>query len=256
MEKAIKNLYKQYNSLSFPKRYFILSIIASLSGSSYIAFLSEYATYIYAWDMGFRVPAEGVPYLASSIGAISFLIIILSLLVFLLMILIGIGIPKMFKDGHFFDDEDDLPPFTKEMFFNMLFFILLIGAMLGIAIHLIFNDWTFSFKEALLSILYWQMIFAAFITIMYKKSTLIFFSALVALIFAISSPIMLFNTKTYGTLIKELGYGGKLPIVVTLENNSTSLSYLYLRTGSSIFLSEDNKTIIEYPISEIKSIQY
>lgn len=68
--------------LSIPVKLILGGLIGAIGGSGYIGFLSEYATYYYAWDNSFRIPAEGSPYLKIAITSITFLIILASSFLF------------------------------------------------------------------------------------------------------------------------------------------------------------------------------
>ncbi|WP_236546617.1 hypothetical protein [Psychromonas sp. L1A2] len=78
IKKYLEFMIKQ----NFIVRYIFLSLLGTLGGATYVGKLSEYATYYYAWSNGFRVPAEGVPYLNLTVFGASFSIIILAIIAF------------------------------------------------------------------------------------------------------------------------------------------------------------------------------
>ena len=256
----IKVIIEKYFDLSFPVKFVVLSLAGSLGGSSYIAFLSEYATYYYAWTEGFRIPAEGSPYLKATIAAISFIVILSSLLVFLLNYIIGQSVLHMLTNQM---EIMGLPvdvsrAFLRELSWKkVLLFAIGIGVFSGIGFGLdIYSSKGVNGKPILNGLGFGFFIFVL-ILILWQKKILVIFSSIVALLFFVTSPIALFNKNIYGSLLQELGYGGKLPILVMLPNEQTKTTVsLYLRTNTSIFVSNNSGAIVEYPISEIKYIEY
>ncbi|WP_404765070.1 hypothetical protein [Vibrio alginolyticus] len=85
----IKNIIASLFRVNFVLRFAILTFLGALGGSSYIGFISEFASYHYAWDLGFRIPAEGMTYLKLTVSALSFVAISLGVLVFSLVYFIG-----------------------------------------------------------------------------------------------------------------------------------------------------------------------
>ncbi|WP_279451106.1 hypothetical protein [Aeromonas hydrophila] len=60
-------------------------LLPVLGGSTVIGFLSELAVYKYAFESGFRIPVEGIPYLRPTVAIISMLIILLFISTFIAM---------------------------------------------------------------------------------------------------------------------------------------------------------------------------
>src|SRR5690606_10988102 len=89
MIEKLKSIVVNLLEANFVIRFAILTFLGALGGSSYIGFISEFASYYYAWDVGFRIPAEGIPYLKLTVSAFSFIAISLGVIVFSLVYFIG-----------------------------------------------------------------------------------------------------------------------------------------------------------------------
>lgn len=255
----IKVLLEKFLALSFPLKFLVSSLISSIVGSSYIIFLSEYATFYYAWSEGFRIPAEGTHYLTTTIGAISFFLIISGFILYFIILI-------FFKFLDFFLLSHN-KGITKEVLtllvdnnpkniLGILGASLFLGLASGVAGFISENR--FETKDLVQLIILGTFFSLLVFMSMWSKKTLIIISASIAILFSVLSPIVLFNHEIYGTIIKELGYGGKLPIIITEpEKNKRIEASLYLRTISSLFIStKDNSQVIEYPIKDIKYIEY
>lgn len=254
----IKKFIEVFLSWSFPVKFLISSLITSAVGSTYIIFLSEYATYYYAWKEGFRIPAEGTHYLSSTIGAITFLIIILGFLLYFTLIL-TFKIYNNFLTNHNGLAKSILTALIDNNPKNISAIILasIVGG-LSVTLGVFLSENEYEIKQlTAVFILGTTFMFLCFVSL-WNKKTLITISAGIAIFFSLVSPIILFNTEIYGKIINELGYGGKLPIKIILpDNNEKIIVSLHLRTVSGLFIStKENKQVVEYPIKDIKYIEY
>lgn len=259
MWEKIKQLLAKYGDISFPIKFAIVALMGSLGGSTYIAFLSEYATYYYAWHEGFRIPAEGSQYLNVAINAIGFFGILVSLLLFLAVVLV---VPILILYITIFvswlaggsNARLALTEIKKAnwkqavclSFFVSVFPAIMVGkAYLSEATH-----------PVLSAIAVGSLSFIAFLS-MWNTRVLIPLSAIVAMVCSILCPAILFNMDIYSMLLRELGYGGRLPVKVVLPESSEKIqTFLYLRTNSSLFLGNDGEPVIEYPVNNITYIEY
>lgn len=68
----IARLLQWYADTPFFVRTLVTFILLAVTGSAFVAFLSTYATYWFAFRYGARIPVEGVPYLALSVAILGF----------------------------------------------------------------------------------------------------------------------------------------------------------------------------------------
>ena len=85
---SLINFYKKNISkieLSLGVKLVLSSILCAFGGSSFLGFMSEYATYTYTTAYGFRLPTEGIPYLIITVKALSFIFLLCGGICFLLL---------------------------------------------------------------------------------------------------------------------------------------------------------------------------
>ncbi|MGJ0516691.1 MAG: hypothetical protein ACR65O_13190 [Methylomicrobium sp.] len=77
------NWIKKFISLSFPIKLIIGSIASVIAGPGVVSFVSEYASYYYALEIGVRPPLEGIPYLSATTALVSFIFALSASIVFI-----------------------------------------------------------------------------------------------------------------------------------------------------------------------------
>ncbi|WP_293773000.1 hypothetical protein [uncultured Pantoea sp.] len=262
--------------LSIPVKLILGGLIGAIGGSGYIGFLSEYATYYYAWDNSFRIPAEGSPYLKIAITSITFLIILASSFLFA-------GFYAMVKMTVYFNKMIAIPqnlilqrrgvnksvkiailvfntPIKKEYLKRFLIWIAIILFLALMTIGITAKTQSASPDSltypaiAVLSSIATALYILPLVAISYKK-TLIPISISMSLFFIVASPLFLFNQNAYSTILRVIGYGGGVKVVIN-NQRKPEYSSLLLRTTDSIFIRQENQNPIEIPLSEVKEIKY
>lgn len=239
------------------------SLAGAIGGSGYVALVSKYANFYYAWTHGFRIPAEGSPYLQESIGAISFASILVGLSIFLALYLLGqlLWYTALLKEKEGSLDsiaikvarEEIEKLNTKAAALVILASAIVVGIAAGAIAH--FNDEQHSLAIGLGL----AGSTALLVLVMWRRKILVAVAGVAALLFASVSPILLFNEAIYSRVLRELGYGGGLPVTLSVIEERTPKSVsanLYLRTNTSLFVSVGPDQKIEFLLEQIKSIQY
>jgi hypothetical protein len=86
---VLVSLLLGFRSLPVLAQWALLSVGKAFGGSLILAFAANYATAYFAIRHGFRVPLEGVPYLAFAVGIAGFVAFILAMPLFLMVVLLA-----------------------------------------------------------------------------------------------------------------------------------------------------------------------
>ncbi|WP_337917100.1 hypothetical protein [Vibrio cholerae] len=266
MFRIIKKTAEMFFGLHIVARYLILSVASAMFGAGYIGLVSEFASYYYAWESGFRIPAEGIPYLAMTISTISFFLLVVFAVVFASVYLAGlyfafyaIGMSLLFRKlgTDLIGDFSNIHSKVKELSIGTA---LIIGVGVGVGIWIILSLVTYFKGEYTFNV--WQLsrsIFLGilFIVLIWNKRMLTLFSLLTSLFSVIAVPHMLFNTDNYSNILRELRYGGGIEIGVTLKDNHELFEYeLLLRTSNALILRDSQGRVSEVPMSNVLKITY
>lgn len=262
LQQKVSQLFASLEELNPPIRYSLIALLGSIAGSGYLGLLSEYSTYVYAWSEGFRIPAEGVPYLKATVIALSFISLLLGFAIFLIVYFLGILIWKSSVTSGALGPTNTVSEVATEIIrklpFGRVFRIGFWGSIIIFSIlfiKLIHEQKTLPYALAFsfsFSIAYFILIL-----MMWRKLILLVISASFAIFFSIASPLILFDDKFHSGLLQELGFGGGLPIHLRLKGEDDELkTRLYLRTNSSIFIGKPNSNIFEYSNSKIRHVEY
>ena len=263
----IKNIIASLFRVNFVLRFAILTFLGALGGSSYIGFISEFASYYYAWDLGFRIPAEGMTYLKLTVSALSFVAISLGVLVFSLVYFIGQLLLWYVSKSRFgFDilgvgmefDFANFLPALRSVTLNKILPIALIMSLISGVVGFVapIYDETITINNYFLSsIAFLGMFF--FIIILWNTKALLIFSGIFSLVVGVVIPNVLFDSDTYANLLRQLKYGGGIEVRVSPSYSKDSESFkLLLRTSSSLILLNKTHEILEIPHTKINTISY
>jgi len=261
-----------FSPLSIPLKMVIVGLVTALGGSGYIGFLSEYATYYYAWNSGFRLPAEGSPYLKITISSISFMLIIFSSFIFIAFYITMRLIHRVKSTLNEQEtslvaslaEDSKLKKFIlkaqkKLGEINELYTLIAAGILTSGTIFVVISFYAeppvtslpLRLAISLASGLFY-FIQALPIT---NKNFIVPSALLLTASFLIFSPFILFNQNIYSEILREIGYGGG--IHTTISQNETNINYqLLLRTNDSLFVKNLNNTPIEIPLNQVNIISY
>ncbi|KZN13991.1 hypothetical protein [Marinomonas sp. TW1] len=278
----IKELWEKYIGLALPLKLILGAIIGIILGPGLIGFLSEYATYSYAIQLGIRPPLEGIPYLKTAVTAGSLFLTVIIALIFLISRFIAsaiavqlasylrqisgvvnsvlslirkitLGLIKIpsFEHG---DAISKLKSFSSKL--AILFsFIVAIGFFLGFYIFFRVEGEPDALKIGVFAGIY---ILIALLTTWSKKAVW-WVSISSAILFYAFSFFLLFNVNYYSEFLRLVGYGGGSKVTISFkEDDSISDDYyMLLRTTKSLILMSNNSSvIIEIPIEKVHKVSY
>lgn len=278
----IKDLWVKYSGLVLPLKLLIGTILGIALGPGFVGFLSEYATYFYAIELGIRPPLEGIPYLKSAVTAGSLILTIIVATIFLLsrfvasniaeqlatylsrvssLINIFIKLVRVLTIGKLkvpdYNPSEaiiklkSLPPKLA----ILLSIVVALGFFIGFYVFFRVNgDPNAAIAGAAVGI----YILVAVITTWSKKAVKwVSFSS--AIIFYLFFFILLFNANYYSSFLRTIGYGGgsKVTLFIKEDDSISNECFMLLRTTKSIICMDDKATTInEIPMSKIHKISY
>ncbi|MGQ8705587.1 hypothetical protein ACUTSW_06225 [Serratia sp. TSA_198.1] len=263
---------KTASRFSIPIKIILAGIVSALSGSGYIGFLSEYATYFYALSNGFRIPAEGSPYLEVTIASISFSVMLLCATVYIMfyfIVKINLSSNKWANEiqSKIVDSLQlkNKTPKTIHWLFNtsqkpLKLTVAIVVAFISSIIIAALPYFSVS-KEIPIPI-HLFLFFVSFTYFICTSLPLIdkkYFTTVcvfTTLFYLISTPLFLFNEKVYGAILKEIKYGGGTKISIYLEDKKEVNTSLLLRTSDSVFITEKDGKVSEVPLEKISKITY
>lgn len=265
LKEKINKAWKIYGDWGLPFRLIIGACVTLVAGTG-LGFFAEYAAYSWAIYYGVRPPLEGIPYLKLAVtgltvfillgGAITFVVIeffanrILQWAELQLESLSITGkIEKVTKGG-------------RELYQKVsLVTALAVSLAIAIAVPLIIYSIGISDNDSNKT---QQLILAGIFSfvvmlLLWDKRVprILALSGVTAFIIII--PFSFFNVNVYNYILRELGYGGGLPVQITIIGEATENSqrtnldaYLMLRTTTSILIYESPaERIREIPLSQI-----
>lgn len=258
-----------FSELSLPVKLVTGGLAAVLTGSGYLGFLSEYATYWYSFQSNIRLPLEGIPYLRVAVTTSAFLISLLASVVFIIIYIFGYLVLNLIT---FFDRQ--MPVENGVRFLEKYrslpsrkFYILATISVVFVSV-IVFAIVQFSELiqgESAYSnfiVLGMPVMAATQYALMRNPKSLRWISSIFSLVIVVGAPVYIFNFDQQGEILKTLGYGGGIPMEIEYRKdvgglNSRIAGRLILRTSSAIFLKgNDSADVVELQLSAIKSIKY
>lgn len=250
---------KTASRFSIPIKIILAGIVSALGGSGYIGFLSEYATYFYALSNGFRIPAEGSPYLKVTIASISFSVMLLCAIIYMMFYFIvkinlssNKWVNKIQKKTIDSLQLKSKTPKSIHWLYNtsqktMGIAGALVVAFISSIVIAILPYFSVS-KEIPIPIhlFLFCVSFTYFICTslpLIDKKYLTAACVFTTLFYLISTPLFLFNDNVYGTILKEIKYGGGTRVTIYLEDKKELIPNYYL---GQVIASSLRKEMIKY----------
>jgi hypothetical protein len=268
--KAI-DLVKTIIPFTLPVKLVVGYFITALGSASVIGFLSEFATYTYAVENGFRLPVEGIPYLKPTISFISLMIIFTSTIVFFLAYTF-VRITAFILNS---------PERLIKAPIELILRIFKKNKVTNIDVGLSLNDVS-AYKAVLLSslasLLATGMLYYAFeipehshyrlhwwtycmfyvctlSTYMsaFNKSYVKYIASSIAALSVITIIALMFNPYIYSRFLFLTGFGGGIPTTIYINNTSdkTISGELLIKSNEIYFLRSTDGSIVEYPTKNV-----
>lgn len=276
-------LWTALGSASLPAKLIVTGAATAISGGV-IRFLGEFASYAYAIHYGIRLPAEGVPYLASAVAATTLLMFFAAAVAFTMGLLAArvlaywalsflasamsyvpvvawiarrIELPELRLPTF-----EDLVKAMKAMPFRDLVKRQVLIMAMGAVLVLLFSapplieDPVGALKARGPNLLAGCAAFLAATTFAWRPKLVFVPACTLALLALVAVPSLLFVPSIYAFVLRELGHGGGTFVTLHVnregELQRISQGYMVLRTSSAVFLFDDaTGSIQELPIDQV-----
>ncbi|MCU7937093.1 MAG: hypothetical protein KZQ99_19855 [Candidatus Thiodiazotropha sp. (ex Dulcina madagascariensis)] len=270
-------IIRWFAQLSFPVKIIVGAVGATIAGPGLIAFLSEYATYFYALDIGIRPPLEGIPYLSATVAMISLILALLAATIFLLsrltfaviggqMVSFVRGFAVLFDEGlmeyrnnggRFFRKlsiSESLNSIRNLTFLEVISLIAAISIVLTLIFKNAIDDG--QTNNAVGVAMYITIYIAIAIFTLWRSWFNYVFGIMAATLFYVLSWQLLFDFDNQKNFLKTIGYGGEIPLLIEYENGNQKELSLQFRTTGSLIGTNDEEGVIEIPIDKVYKINY
>lgn len=272
------NIIKKFLDFSLSVKIIIGSIFGIIAGPGLLAFISEYATYAYAMRINIRPPLEGIPYLSATVAITSLILSLIAVSIFmitrgLMNRMVNMFINYINNVTHILDEfnivdiksKDILNnslQILKELSFNKAIIVITIVSIIitlllsgFIKIQTYFSHDPFDKHVFIILFTYFFIVLLSLWRPIINWLIAISF----ALVFYMGFFNILFNQAYYFDFLKNIKYGGNIPLVLNYKESSKPSEEfnLLLRTQDYLFLKrKDSQDIIEVSLQEIHSIKY
>ena len=266
-----------------PLKLFLSALLIALGGAGFLGYLSEYATYCFAINYGFRAPVEGIPYLKATVAFGSFFLLLTGGVFFVFtallvrtafwsfesIILFLRWIARRFSGARSWWAHDFRRTFERMAArpFWQVFLASLLCAGLGGLIGYYEVTWLALFNQdgrvSAVSFAFFMSGygFVAALSMVYRKAAWWLASAATTIYF-LGCIFILFSPKYYAEFLRIVGFGGGAPVKLIVDEGSagglkTGNYFLMLRTNDAfLILNEDKSVIMEIPKDRVKAVTY
>jgi hypothetical protein len=271
----------------------LISALASAVAGGYLGVLAEYGAYWYAYHYGIRPPLEGIPYIGLAVAGLTFAVLVGAALAFaviyvsaeILLLVIHLQlkqgertltfvkrfVPDSLRES--LEEAETLVDFHNVIrslsLGRIVLLALVLGAFVGgVVAVVLWRASEFNLIPALIAglltgviiLLEWNRLVGVWLAI----------AAVGALL--IVGPLLVFNVEWYGAALRELGYGGGVPVTVVLAPSDNEANEqrpaeskdrasrkirgaLMLRTTEALILFDTTERIIrEVPLDRVQHI--
>lgn len=253
-----------------PLKLLIGGIATILGGAGFLGYTSEYATYWYANQSGFRVPFEGVPYLSAAVILGSIFLLFSSAFVFAASIIflksvlfylntarrVGTWLEKLPYLSFLTKDVITVkinvrswPPFWQWVLVSIGSYLFLLIAMLpNVAPHRLVHQTLPPSIPALTTYVYFFIVFA----VMIRPRSAWFFAGAGVIVYVVVAVWLMFQPAYYAEFLRHLGYGGGIPI--TIETKDSKLQKYLGETETSLML-RTNEVLVLFDVKRNRFLE-
>lgn len=260
---------------SLPVKLIISSLIAPLIGTGYFAIISNCSIYYYSIVNGFRLPSEGSPFITIVVSAITFTVLFTAGILFASIYgltrfmntnygKLQVNYIKIYKWAKINDykwiqslSSNLLKSSKKQISLKFLFTCSGIAFILPALLLTFLPGGPFPLR-IYLTIPTFMGVYPIFLSLpfMTKKYSIATCSAL-SLLYIVLIPIMSMDANFQSKFLSMIKYGGETNVALHFAKDDVRQYNLVFRSSQSLFVRTGvDKKISEFPLSEVKSIDY
>lgn len=258
-------------------------LLGALGGASFVGLLSEYATYSFSINYGFRPPLEGIPYLKATVTLGSFALLLTGAVVFLLSLLLVRSIiwsmespmgwisrllrhTTSIKRSPIENFQTVFVRLAQRPSWQVLAVAVVVGLATGsiayVECRLLTGTTLGQLNPHLASLS--GFVYGIVLTVaLAKRGAIWWLGGLATLGYFFAWIWVLFSPPWYAAFLRTVGYGGGLPITVEFREQATSTQsqqidcFLLLRTTESMLvLSTSSDKVLEIPRDQIRTVAH
>lgn len=266
-----------FSELTIPIKIVVGAIFGVIAGPGLITYLSEYATYFYAINLGIRPPLEGIPYLSATVAFLSLILAVTAAMIFIItrlslafvsaQLIDFVRMVAVIFDEGFEEYKEKGGRFVKwltlsdslEKIRNLSFLrVLVLIIFVFVIFYLLFGVLIYEKeKEGNAATWFFSAYTSIAILTLWRKWFTYLVGVLAAISFYVFSWQVLFDFENQEKFLRVIGYGGGIPIRVELQKEGNEKINLYLRTTTALLgLDISNNENVEIPLANVKKIIY
>ena len=235
-----------------------ISFMGMLGGSTFVAFINKYAIYNYMLSYGARLPLEGVQFIDIAVSVMSFLVVFASLVSLFFVFGLMSGLSNLLH-RLFAKFSVRLAKVLSNVIVSVIAAIFsalvsiadLISSLFGVDLGSSINP---SGNLGGQEFFFYAFVIVSVISLLVYKEAIKYFSIAVTIAAVCFISFSLFDANKYSMFLKEIQYGGGIPVKIALTDKSEVKGHLILNTKDSMILwDENNAEYIDIAKSKVKN---
>lgn len=274
-------LAHKFGALAFPIRLLIGAFVTLIAGSG-LGIVAEYAAYRWALYYGIRPPLEGIPYLKLAVTGLTIFIFAAGAAVYTLIYILASAILERMETfirsfssyarilGRasprliFIRRTFKLMPLYRRLSFASAFLTSVIFGLLVLAAHYLVQFFSGGQELNLLENIGVFTLALLASLLIWDRNVRVWLALISTAVFTVAVPTSFFHIDIYSNILRTLGYGGGLPITITVAEDKSATQdrtkvtgHLMLRTTTSLILFEPlEERVREIPLQHVLFIDH
>jgi len=240
---------------------FVIKILISISasivtGSAFMAFISTYATYFYAFRNGARIPVEGVPFLTLTVAIMSFCI-------FTLASVVALIIYATFRFFNWVAPFPEVRGWVRAVVLTLFISLIIVVSYFPTFVARTINIGVPSFLQielrvhdhptATVILIFFVVGVPAAISAYAQYANRIISISYLALTLWLSSA--LFVPGVFDQFLRMIRHGGGIEVTIQRTGKPSITGNLFIYTAERVILVQPSQ-FIEIPTKDVEAVEY